>query len=150
LKIPCALHCLYNERANLKIQEDWSFFDSPCIIPRLRGRASSRNFENLIEDATIHAQQSVREIILTGVNIGVYENDTQNLADVIADLNAIAEIQSIRLSSPELKTIPEEVLPQIADDNNKLVTYVDVPIRSGSDHILQLMHRHCTIAEARN
>ncbi|MDR1907028.1 MAG: tRNA (N(6)-L-threonylcarbamoyladenosine(37)-C(2))-methylthiotransferase MtaB [Puniceicoccales bacterium] len=149
-KIPCSLHRPYNERYNLKIQEGCDFFCSYCIIPRLRGRARSRDFENLIEDATIHAQQGVKEIVLTGVNIGVYQNDSKNLADVIAALNAIPEIQRIRLSSIELKTIPDEVLSQMSDNNNKLVKYLHLPIQSGSDRILQLMRRHYTITEAKN
>ncbi|MDR2812433.1 MAG: tRNA (N(6)-L-threonylcarbamoyladenosine(37)-C(2))-methylthiotransferase MtaB [Puniceicoccales bacterium] len=149
-EIPCALHQPYNGRYNLKIQEGCNFSCSYCIIPRLRGPACSRNFKNLIEDATIHARQGVREIILTGVNVGAYENDGKNLVDVISALNEIPEIQRIRLSSIELKTIPDEALSQMANDGNKLVKYLHLPIQSGSDRILQLMRRHYTIGEAKN
>jgi threonylcarbamoyladenosine tRNA methylthiotransferase MtaB len=149
-EIPCALRRPYCERYNLKIQEGCDFFCSYCIIPHLRGRARSRNFENLVKDAAIHGKQGVKEIVLSGVNIGVYENNAKNLADVIAALNEIPEIQRIRLSSIELKTIPDAVLEQMANDNNKLVKYLHLPIQSGSDRILQLMRRHYTIAEARD
>jgi threonylcarbamoyladenosine tRNA methylthiotransferase MtaB len=149
-EIPCSLHRPYRERYNLKIQEGCDFFCTYCIIPRLRGRARSRDFKNLIEDATIHGKRGVKEIVLSGVNVGVYRNDSKNLADVITALNEIPEIQRIRLSSIELKTIPDSVLEQMADDNNKLVKYLHLPIQSGSDHILQLMRRHYTIAEAQN
>jgi threonylcarbamoyladenosine tRNA methylthiotransferase MtaB len=149
-EIPCSLRHPYRKRYNLKIQEGCNFFCSYCIIPQLRGRARSRNFKNLVEDATIHAQKGAKEIVLTGVNIGTYENDSKNLADVITALNEIPEIQRIRLSSIELQTIPETVLEQMADNNNKLVKYLHLPIQSGSDRILQLMRRRYTIAEAKN
>ncbi|MDR3317748.1 MAG: UDP-N-acetylmuramoyl-L-alanyl-D-glutamate--2,6-diaminopimelate ligase [Puniceicoccales bacterium] len=147
---PCCLHRSYNKRYNLKIQEGCNFFCSYCIIPQLRGRARSRDFKNLIEDATIHAKQGVKEIVLTGVNMGIYRNDSKNLADIITVLNEIPELQRIRLSSIELKTIPDEILIQMADSCNKLVPYLHLPIQSGSDHILQLMRRHYTIIEAKN
>ncbi|MDR0580507.1 MAG: tRNA (N(6)-L-threonylcarbamoyladenosine(37)-C(2))-methylthiotransferase MtaB [Holosporaceae bacterium] len=149
-EIPCALRRPYRERYNLKIQEGCNFFCSYCIIPQLRGRARSRDFENLVKDAAIHGKRGVKEIVLTGVNIGTYENNAKNLADVIAALNEIPEIQRIRLSSIELKTIPDAVLEQMADNNNKLVKYLHLPIQSGSDRILQLMRRRYTIAEAKN
>ncbi|MDR1366568.1 MAG: tRNA (N(6)-L-threonylcarbamoyladenosine(37)-C(2))-methylthiotransferase MtaB [Puniceicoccales bacterium] len=149
-EIPCFLHHPYRERYNLKIQEGCNFFCSYCIIPQLRGRARSRDFKNLVEDATVHAQKGAKEIVLTGINIGAYENDSKNLADVITALNEIPEIQRIRLSSIELQTIPDTVLEQMADNNNKLVKYLHLPIQSGSDRILRLMRRRYTIAEAQN
>jgi threonylcarbamoyladenosine tRNA methylthiotransferase MtaB len=72
------------------------------------------------------------------------------LADVITALSEIPEIQRIRLSSVELKTIPREVLSQMANPCNKLVKYLHIPIQSGSDRILQFMRRHYTIAEVKN
>jgi threonylcarbamoyladenosine tRNA methylthiotransferase MtaB len=149
-EIPYSRHCPCNERYNLKIQEGCDCFCSYCIIPRLRGRARSRTFKNLIEDAALQGQQGVKEIVLTGVNIGVYRDDSKNLADVIAALNDIPEIQRVRLSSIELKTIPDEVLEQMADGSNKLVKYLHIPIQSGSDRILQLMRRHYTVEEVEN
>ncbi|MDR0740948.1 MAG: tRNA (N(6)-L-threonylcarbamoyladenosine(37)-C(2))-methylthiotransferase MtaB [Puniceicoccales bacterium] len=149
-EILCSLHRPYRERYNLKIQEGCDFFCSYCVIPRLRGRARSRDFKNLIEDATIHGKRGVKEIVLSGINVGVYQNDSKNLADVITALNEISEIQRIRLSSIELQTIPDGVLEQMADDNNKLVKYLHLPVQSGSDSILQRMRRHYTIAEAQN
>jgi threonylcarbamoyladenosine tRNA methylthiotransferase MtaB len=147
-EFPCLLHRPYRQRYNLKIQEGCNFFCSYCIIPTLRGRARSRDFKNLIEDAEIHVRQGVREIVLTGTNIGVYRNSGKKLSDVIATLNEIPELQRIRLSSIEFKTIDDAILTQMADPKHKLVKYLHLPIQSGSDRILRAMRRHYTLAEA--
>jgi threonylcarbamoyladenosine tRNA methylthiotransferase MtaB len=147
---PCLLQQFYNKRYNLKIQEGCDFFCSYCIIPRLRGRARSRDFKNLIEDATIHVQQGVKEIVLTGINVGTYQNDSKNLADVIGELSAIPGLERIRLSSIEFGTIGDGVLEQMADSRNKLVKYLHIPLQSGSDRILQSMRRRYSIGSARD
>ncbi|MDR0590861.1 MAG: MiaB/RimO family radical SAM methylthiotransferase [Puniceicoccales bacterium] len=144
--LPCLLDRPYARRYNLKIQEGCDFGCSYCIIPRLRGRARSRDFRNLVEDAAIHVARGVKEIILTGVNVGTYRNDSKKLADVIAELGAIPGLARIRLSSIEFGTISDEILSQMADPGSKLVKYLHMPIQSGSDRILRLMGRRYGIA----
>lgn len=147
---PCRLKETYNKRYNLKIQEGCDFFCAYCIIPRLRGRSRSRDFKNLIEDAKLHIEKGVKEIILTGVNMGLYRDGSKNLSDVVTELNQIPGLERIRLSSIELKTIPDGILEQMQDPTNKLVKYLHLPLQSGSDRILQRMRRHYTIAEAQS
>jgi threonylcarbamoyladenosine tRNA methylthiotransferase MtaB len=62
----------YDKRYNLKIQDGCNFFCSYCIIPFTRGSPRSREFENILEDAKAHADIGVKEVIITGVNIGTY------------------------------------------------------------------------------
>jgi threonylcarbamoyladenosine tRNA methylthiotransferase MtaB len=137
--LPCLLDRPYNGRHNLKIQEGCDFACAYCIIPRLRGQARSRDFRNLVEDAAVHVACAVKEIILTGVNVGTYRDDSKNLADVIAELGPIPGLARIRLSSIEFGTISDEILSQVADPASKLVKYLHVPIQSDSDRILPPM-----------
>ena len=146
--IPCKPDSsFYNQRYNLKIQEGCDFFCSYCIIPRLRGRARSRSFDNILEDARIHVQKGVKELVLTGVNIGTYEDNGNNLSHLIESLNNIDGLERIRLSSIEFKTIPEGMIEQMADTKNKLVPYLHLPLQSASNRILKLMRRHYQVEE---
>ncbi|MDR1303440.1 MAG: MiaB/RimO family radical SAM methylthiotransferase [Puniceicoccales bacterium] len=144
--LPCLLDRPCSGRYNLKIQEGCDFGCAYCIIPRLRGRARSRDFRNLVEDAAVHVARGVKEIILTGINVGIYRDGSKNLADVIAELGAIPGLARIRLSSIEFGTIGDEILSQMADPESKLVKYLHMPIQSGSDRILLLMGRRYGIA----
>lgn len=148
-RIACPTVSIYEKRYNLKIQEGCDFCCSYCIIPRLRGRSRSRAFDDLLHDAAEHVRKGVKEIVLTGVNIGTYSNGGKDLADVIQALNAIPGLLRIRLSSIELKTIPQKVFEQMRDADNKLVRYLHVPLQSGSDRVLQKMRRHYSAEEAR-
>ncbi|MDE6576423.1 MAG: tRNA (N(6)-L-threonylcarbamoyladenosine(37)-C(2))-methylthiotransferase MtaB [Opitutales bacterium] len=148
-RIGCALGPVYEKRYNLKIQEGCDFCCSYCIIPRLRGRSRSRAFDDLLQDAAEHVKKGVKEIILTGVNIGTYSSDGKDLSDVIQALSAIPGLLRIRLSSIELKTIPQKIFEQMRDPQNKLVRYLHVPLQSGSDRILRKMRRHYNLEEAR-
>ncbi|MDR2200921.1 MAG: radical SAM protein, partial [Puniceicoccales bacterium] len=93
--LPCVLEKDYPKRYNLKIQEGCDFGCSYCIIPRLRGKGRSRDFGNLLEDARIHVQKGVKEIVLTGINVGLYGNDSKHLSDVITALNDLPGLERI-------------------------------------------------------
>lgn len=145
--IGCHLQQKFNQRYNLKIQEGCDFFCSYCIIPHLRGRSRSREFNDILEDARMHVDFGVKELVLTGVNIGMYTDNGKNLSDLIYSLNKLAGVERIRISSIEFKTIPDGVIEQMADQSNKLVKYLHLPMQSGSNRILKLMRRHYTAEE---
>lgn len=128
-------------RANLKIQDGCDFMCSFCIIPMARGRARSRDLNNLLEEARQLAGQGFKEIILTGVNIGTYNNSGASVLEVCDRLNEIDGIERIRISSIEPTTIPTELFDRMNDSSDKLVPYLHIPLQSGSDKILNLMRR---------
>jgi len=94
---------LYDQstRANLKLQDGCNFFCSFCIIPKARGRARSRNFEDLLREARLLAAAGHQEIVLTGVNIGTYKSEGKRLLAVIRELEKIDGLRRIRISSIE-------------------------------------------------
>ncbi len=134
----------FNTRANLKIQDGCNYFCSFCIIPTVRGRARSRNFDDIIREAEALVSAGHRELVLTGVNIGTYKNDGKNLLKVIERLEAIDGLARIRISSIEPTTIGAELVRYMAS-SEKLCHYLHVPLQSCDDNILSSMARKHTI-----
>jgi threonylcarbamoyladenosine tRNA methylthiotransferase MtaB len=128
-------------RANLKVQDGCDFMCTFCIIPMARGRARSRDMENLLKEARMLAKQGFKEIILTGVNVGTYDNGGYSVLDICNNINEIDGIKRIRISSIEPTTIPEELFDLMNDPQHKLAPYLHIPLQSGSDKVLKLMKR---------
>ncbi|MDR2735748.1 MAG: tRNA (N(6)-L-threonylcarbamoyladenosine(37)-C(2))-methylthiotransferase MtaB [Puniceicoccales bacterium] len=143
-KIPRAS---YNKRYNLKIQDGCDFFCSYCVIPFTRGHPRSRDFKNILDDVKAHADIGVKEVIITGVNIGSYENHSRKLFDVIDSINHMDGIERIRISSIEFKTIDDKILEKMADKNHKLAAYLHIPMQSASNSILAAMKRRYFIED---
>jgi len=137
-------------RANLKIQDGCDFMCSFCIIPFARGRARSRALPNLLEEAKSLIGRGVRELVLTGVNIGLYDWEDRSILEVVEALNQLPGLDRIRISSIEATTIPLELLDWMADPAHKLTPYLHIPLQSGADPILRAMGRKYDAAEFRH
>ncbi|MCP4295192.1 MAG: tRNA (N(6)-L-threonylcarbamoyladenosine(37)-C(2))-methylthiotransferase MtaB [Proteobacteria bacterium] len=134
-------------RANLKIQDGCNFICSFCIIPFARGRSRSRELDNIKDETHDLVSKGVKEIILTGVNIGTYQFQEANLMTLLEELDRIDGLERIRISSIEPTTIGDEFLHLMADTNNKLVPYLHLPLQSANNSVLQLMRRKYSIDE---
>jgi len=132
-------------RANLKIQDGCDFFCSFCEIPYARGRARSREFEDILVEAEALAAAGHHELVLTGINIGTYEYQGKTIVDVIDALETIDDIWRIRISSIEPTTIPDALVERM--NNSKLCRYLHVPLQAGTDEILTSMRRVYTVAD---
>ena len=144
----------HHTRANLKIQDGCDFYCAFCTIPFARGPARSRVFEDIIREAIELITAGHRELVLTGINIGTYEYETDSgdrktITDVIQSLLRLDGLDRLRLSSIEPTTIPDEVI-YLMRDHSKLCRYLHIPIQAGSDAVLQSMNRHYSIAEFRD
>jgi threonylcarbamoyladenosine tRNA methylthiotransferase MtaB len=137
----------FNQRANLKIQDGCSFVCSFCIIPFARGASRSRDLENLLAEARAKADQGVRELVITGVNIGAYHSKDDDLLGVLEGLNAIEGIDRIRISSIEPTTIPTELFDWMNDPQHALLPFFHIPLQAGSDKVLREMRRKYTISQ---
>lgn len=135
------------KRANLKIQDGCNFMCSYCIIPFARGRARSRNLDDLIAEAKSLAARGVREITLTGVNIGTYDNSGKDILGVVDAVAAVPGIDRIRIGSIEPKTIPDGIFDRMRDPAHALTPFLHLPLQSGCERILRDMRRHYTLAE---
>ena len=133
-------------RANLKVQDGCDFFCSFCIIPYTRGRERSRRFGDLLREARELAEAGYRELVLTGVNIGRYENHGRTLADVADGLEEVPGVDRIRITSIEPTTVEDRLLGAMAG-GGKLCRYLHLPVQSGDDGVLSGMGRRYTAKE---
>lgn len=137
----------FTQRANLKIQDGCDFMCSFCVIPFARGRARSRDWWDLFREVDEMIKKGVREIVLTGVNLGTYESDGKDFVRLIDELNRVDGLDRLRISSIEPTTIPDELLERMADSCHVLTPYLHVPLQSGCDRILGLMKRKYRLSE---
>ena len=133
-------------RANLKIQDGCQFMCSFCLIPFARGRERSRQLDDAIREAETLAHRGHRELVLTGVNIGQYQDAGGDLITLIQRLETISGIDRIRISSIEPTTIPDQFLDYMAS-SDKLCRFLHVPLQSGDDTILKTMNRRYSVRE---
>ena len=138
---------IQNTRASLKIQDGCDFMCTFCIIPFARGRSRYRDFLNLQEEASMLVKEGVREIVITGVNVGTYQTGKFTIVDVIDFLNNLSGLLRIRISSIEPTTVPEILFQYMNDKQHKLVPFFHLPLQSGADEILKKMKRRYSAAE---
>jgi threonylcarbamoyladenosine tRNA methylthiotransferase MtaB len=144
--IPITEHDPKHKRANLKIQDGCDFFCSFCEIPYARGRARSREFNDLLKEAHVLVEHGHQELVLTGINIGTYKHKDHEFMDVIDALEQIDGLKRIRISSIEPTTIPQKLIEKMSGET-KLCRYLHVPLQSAHDEILSLMKRKYTSTE---
>ncbi len=130
-------------RAFLKIQDGCSANCSYCIIPSVRGKSRSLPSLKVLKEATRLAELGYKEIVLTGIHIGMYGEDLDeniNLTKLAEKLTAIDGIKRIRISSIEPVEISENLI-KLVSTNEKMAIHFHIPLQSGSDRILKLMNR---------
>ena len=137
----------FEQRANLKIQDGCDFMCSFCIIPFARGRARSRNWQDLLMDARQMIEKGVRELVLTGVNLGTYQSEGRDFLGMIEGLSELKGLDRLRISSIEPTTIPEALFSFMADPQHPLMPYLHVPMQAGCDRTLERMKRRYKLEE---
>lgn len=133
-------------RANIKIQDGCDFFCSFCEIPYARGRARSREFDDILIEANTLVEAGHQEIVITGINVGTYHYEGKSLLNVIKALEALKGLARIRISSIEPTTMDESLLHYM-HQSNKLCRYLHIPLQSGNDTILKSMQRKYTLKD---
>jgi threonylcarbamoyladenosine tRNA methylthiotransferase MtaB len=128
-------------RSFLKIQDGCDYKCSFCTIPLARGKSRSDSLVNIITNAEILAKDGVREVVLTGVNIGDYEAETgEKFVDVVKALDAVEGIDRIRISSIEPNLLTDEIIEFVAQ-SKRFMPHFHVPLQSGNDEMLKVMRR---------
>ena len=133
-------------RANLKVQDGCDFICSFCVIPFARGRSRPRKPENIRLELKNLEESGVKEVILTGVNIGTYQLDSMSFIDLLDLFDEFDGIKRIRISSIEPTTIGTEIFQRMKA-NTKLVPYLHLPLQSADNAILKKMRRRYTFEE---
>lgn len=137
----------FDKRANLKVQDGCDFQCAFCIIPQVRGRARSREFSDAMAEARHWVARGVRELVLTGVNIGTYASGGRDLPALVDALDRLPGLDRIRISSIEPTTVDEGLLERMAAPDHALAPYLHLPLQSGSKAVLADMKRRYTLAE---
>ena len=128
-------------RAFLKVQDGCDYSCSYCTIPLARGISRSDTIENVLTQAHKIADQGIREIVLTGVNIGDFKTEKgEDFFSLIKELDTVAGIDRFRISSIEPNLLTDEIIEFVAG-SNKFVPHFHIPLQSGSDKVLKLMRR---------
>ncbi len=135
-------------RTFLKVQDGCDYTCSFCTIPMARGKSRSNTIENVLENArNIAASGNVKEIVLTGVNLGDFgkgpdgnKKTEEDFLALIKQLDAIEGIERYRISSIEPNLLSDEIIKFVAQ-SKKFMPHFHIPLQSGSDKILGLMRR---------
>ena len=136
----------YNHtRAFIKIEEGCDNFCSYCIIPYVRGSVRSKDFDKVIKEAKELAKHGHKEIVLTGIHTGHYQNNGYDLTDLINELSKIDDIKRIRISSIEVTELNDKFLDMLKN-NDKVCDHLHIPLQAGSDEILKRMNRKYDLA----
>jgi threonylcarbamoyladenosine tRNA methylthiotransferase MtaB len=134
-------------RAFLKIQDGCNYVCSFCIIPFARGRSRAISVEDAVTEAKKLISSGFKEIVLTGVNIGEYEQASgEKLHDLVARLLELDGLERFRLSSVEPNTITDELL-EVLKSSSKVQDHFHIPLQSGDDDILKGMRRKYTTSD---
>lgn len=128
-------------RANLKIQEGCNAGCAYCIIPEARGRPRSRAFDDVRREVRSLAAAGCREIILTGINIGLYGSQGRRLPDLLAALVDIPGEFRLRLSSLEPGPCLPDVIELMAAHPGRICPHLHLPVQYAEDTILKAMRR---------
>ncbi len=126
----------------LKVQDGCDYFCTYCTIPYARGFSRNPTIASLVAQAEEAAREGGKEIVLTGVNIGDFGKTTgERFVDLVKALDNVAGIQRYRISSLEPDLASDELIDYCAQ-SRAFMPHWHIPLQSGSDTVLKLMHRH--------
>lgn len=134
-------------RAFLKVQDGCDYKCTYCTIPLARGISRSDTLENVLKNAKEISDQGIKEIVLTGVNIGDYgkgefgnKKHEHTFYDLVRALDEVSGIERLRISSIEPNLLKDETIDFVAQSRT-FVPHFHIPLQSGSNTILKLMRR---------
>ncbi|PQJ19651.1 tRNA (N(6)-L-threonylcarbamoyladenosine(37)-C(2))-methylthiotransferase MtaB [Tenacibaculum sp. SG-28] len=134
-------------RAFLKVQDGCDYKCTYCTIPLARGISRSDTLENVLKNATEIAEKGIKEIVLTGVNIGDYgkgefgnKRHEHTFLDLVKALDNVSGIDRLRISSIEPNLLKDETISFVANSKT-FVPHFHIPLQSGSDTLLKKMKR---------
>ena len=128
-------------RSYLKVQDGCNYTCSFCTIPLARGKSRSNSIEETVRVAKELSKKNIREIVLTGINIGDFgTNRHETFYDLIKKLDQLNYIDRLRISSIEPNLLSDEII-EFCAESKKFMPHFHIPLQSGSNKILSLMKR---------
>ena len=126
----------------LKVQDGCDYFCTYCTIPYARGFSRNPTIASLVAQAEESVREGGKEIVLTGVNIGDFGKTTgEKFVDLVKALDAVEGVKRYRISSLEPDLLSDELIDYCAT-SRAFMPHYHIPLQSGSDTVLKLMHRH--------
>ena len=126
----------------LKVQDGCDYFCTYCTIPYARGFSRNPSIASLVAQVEEAAREGGKEIVLTGVNIGDFGKTTgERFIDLVKALDEVEGISRFRISSLEPDLLSDELIDYCAH-SRAFMPHYHIPLQSGSDTVLRLMHRH--------
>lgn len=126
----------------LKVQDGCNYFCTYCTIPYARGFSRNPSIASLVAQAEQAAREGGKEIVLTGVNIGDFGQTTgERFIDLVKALDNVEGVERFRISSLEPDLLSDELIDYCAG-SRAFMPHFHIPLQSGSDAVLRLMHRH--------
>ena len=137
-------------RTFLKVQDGCDYSCTFCTIPLARGKSRSNNIEKVVQQANELANNNVKEIVLTGINLGDFGKGQtggkihdESFFDLVKALDQETNIPRYRISSIEPNLITNEIIDWVAN-SDQFMPHFHIPLQSGSDAVLKLMQRRYT------
>jgi len=127
-------------RSFLKIQDGCDYPCTYCTIPLARGKSRCDTIGNILNNASEIAKNNIKEIVITGVNIGEFRDGKKRFADLTKELENVKGIERYRISSIEPNLITDEIIETVKT-SKKFMPHFHIPLQSGSDEILGKMKR---------
>jgi threonylcarbamoyladenosine tRNA methylthiotransferase MtaB len=129
-------------RSFLKVQDGCDYFCTFCTIPLARGKSRNASITETIVEAEKIANSDIKEVVLTGVNIGDFgQGEGENFFQLIQALDKVKGIDRYRISSIEPNLLSNEIIDFCLTDSNKFVPHFHIPLQVGNDRILKAMRR---------
>lgn len=129
-------------RSFLKVQDGCDYFCTFCTIPLARGKSRNASIEETLDEARKIAGTAIREVVLTGVNIGDFGQGTdENFYQLVKGLDTIDGIDRFRISSIEPNLLSDEIIDFTLTKAGKFVPHFHIPLQSGSNRLLKAMRR---------
>ena len=126
----------------LKVQDGCNYYCTYCTIPIARGRSRNGSIASMVEQARQVAADGGKEIVITGVNIGDFGRTTgESFYDLVCALDEVEGIERYRISSIEPNLLTDEIIEYCAQ-SRAFMPHFHIPLQSGCDEVLRLMHRH--------
>lgn len=137
-----------NTRAFVKVQDGCNSYCSYCIIPFVRGRSRSRKIEDVVEEVHGLVENGYREIVLTGINIGDFDDDGGDgrLADLVRAVDNVEGVDRLRISSIDPDEVDDDLLDAVIH-GKKTCPSMHIVLQAGSQNVLDSMRRKYTLED---
>ena len=129
-------------RSFLKVQDGCDYFCTFCTIPLARGKSRNASIQDTVNQASKIAETDVKEVVLTGVNIGDFgQGGQEDFFGLVKELDKVTGIDRFRISSIEPNLLSDEIISYCLSDAARFVPHFHIPLQSGSNKLLKAMRR---------